>query len=131
MTRRKITMAKPRIKTASGNTARTYVAPHGTKRVVLGRHLQARNARIRALYPLCCMCAAHGITRAFDEVDHRHALEDGGPDVESNCWGLCRACHVHKTNAEDERRRAGGDTSRALDWLPPRPAELDRGPTIA
>lgn len=76
-------------------------------------------------FPLCCMCHAHGITQAADELDHRHALEDGGPDTEANCWGLCHECHVHKTNAEEARRARGEDRSNALAWLPPRPKVYD------
>lgn len=120
-----IRMAKPRIATHSGETAAVFVAPHGTKRIVVGRKLMARIARFRATYPLCCMCAAKGITRAFQFVDHRHALEDGGPDVDENCWGLCHDCHVLKTNGEEERRRVCGDRSAPLAWLPPRPPELE------
>ena len=126
-----IRMAKPRLATVPAEIATRFVAPHGAKRTVVGRHLTDRRKRIRALFALCCMCHAQGIVRPFDEVDHRHALEDGGPDTQENCWGLCHACHVLKTNAEEQRRARGEDCSKPLDWLPPRPAELDRGPTIA
>lgn len=112
---------KPKVATASHETATPYVKPHGAKRLVTGRALQARNTRLRARYPLCCICAAKGITRKADEFDHRHALEDGGADVEANLWGLCFDCHVDKTNAEEARRRKGEDTSAPLPWLPPRP----------
>lgn len=76
-------------------------------------------------YPLCCMCAAHGITAQADELDHRHALEDGGPDTEANSWGLCHGCHVHKTNAEEQRRAKGILNGPPLPWLPPRPTDYD------
>jgi 5-methylcytosine-specific restriction endonuclease McrA len=132
LTKHRIRMAQPRIATHKGNTAPEYVAPHGTKRTVLGRHLTERRARIRALYPLCCICAANDVVRPFDWVDHRHALEDGGPDTDANCWGLCDECHIRKTNAENERRAVRGDCSVALPWLPPRPVELEpRAPAIA
>jgi 5-methylcytosine-specific restriction endonuclease McrA len=124
-------MAKPNLATVPHEIATRYEAPHGTKRTVVGRKLQARRARFTALYPLCCICAANGIVRAFAYVDHIHALEDGGPDVDSNCWGLCHDCHVRKTTEEYERRAVGGDRSRPLAWLPPRPLELNEGPTIA
>jgi 5-methylcytosine-specific restriction endonuclease McrA len=127
----RIRMAVPRIATHSGATARTFVAPHGTKRTVVGRNLTERRVRFRALYPLCCICAHEGRVRAFDWVDHRHALEDGGPDVDENCWGLCDECHIRKTNAENERRAVGGDRSVPLPWLPPRPVELEPRPAIA
>ena len=59
-----------------------------------------------------------------DELDHRHALEDGGPDTDENCWGLCHGCHVQKTIAEEQRRAKGVLNGQPLDWLPPRPPEL-------
>src|SRR5262245_27341645 len=115
-------MAQPRVATASSNV-RPYVYTDDQR--MRGRALMARIDRIRQRYPLCCICAARGITRAFDEVDHIHALEDCGPDTEANCWGLCHTCHVDKTNAEEERRANGVLHGPPLAWLPPRPPELN------
>lgn len=122
--RRPIRMARNRIATVRYSAATEFVAPHGTLRLVTGRALMARIDRFRALYPLCCICAAEGRTRGFDYVDHIHALEDGGPDTDANCWGLCHDCHVRKTNGENERRAMRGDCSVPLPWLPLRPVEL-------
>lgn len=122
--RRPIRMARNTIRTASGNTALPYQAPEPER--IRGTTLMNRRARLLGRYPLCCICAANGTSVPADELDHRHALEDGGPDTEGNCWGLCHECHVHKTNAEEERRAQGVKLGPPLAWLPPRPPELDR-----
>jgi 5-methylcytosine-specific restriction endonuclease McrA len=47
------------------------------------------------------ICAA-----SFIQVDHRIALVDGGTDTESNVQPVCKDCHVDKTTAENNARRA-------------------------
>ena len=50
------------------------------------------------------------------QMDHTHALADGGPDHPGNLQALCLECHTKKTQreevarrlAEDEERRGGG-----------------------
>lgn len=116
-------MAKSRIASAPGYTYQPK--PQDVAPRIRGRALQERRERLLGRFPLCVMCWAHGVTTPAAQLDHRHALEDGGPDIEANCWGLCHGCHVHKTNAEEARRARGEDTSTALAWLPPRPKEFD------
>lgn len=65
-----------------------------------GRRWLARRARQLRLQPLCQHCAAAGVTRAAEEVDHVVALVNGGPDTDENLQSLCKPCHAVKTTAD-------------------------------
>lgn len=107
---------------ATGTGARHHqVAP--TVKRLRGSRLMARNARIKARYPLCPLCEAKGIIRESDEVDHRVPLIAGGADDETNLWALCHDCHAAKT-AEENRRRTRGEVPLVPGLMPlrrPRP----------
>jgi hypothetical protein len=60
------------------------------------------------------------ITIAFD-IDHRVALEDGGPDEEWNTQPLCADCHRIKEALRALRRHAEGLSARAAPLLKTRP----------
>lgn len=81
---------------------------------VRGRALQDRRDRWFAVNPLCvrCLGKARPILNLAVELDHIVALDNGGPDDETNVQGLCWACHQEKT-AEDmgytKRTRIGLD----------------------
>jgi 5-methylcytosine-specific restriction protein A len=64
---------------------------------IRGRHLQAIRARHRSENPLCAMCQAKGIVRAWTELDHIVPMEQGGSDSAHNRQGLCAECHRLKT----------------------------------
>lgn len=38
--------------------------------------------------------------KAAEEVDHKVALVNGGPDSDDNLQSLCRECHAAKTAAD-------------------------------
>jgi 5-methylcytosine-specific restriction protein A len=62
----------------------------------------ARWRKVRDRYlrrqPLCESCAARGITKQADMVDHRQEIRDGGPKLDpENLQALCWACHGRKT----------------------------------
>jgi 5-methylcytosine-specific restriction protein A len=60
----------------------------------------------KALEPLCRHCAAQGIIKAGDMVDHIQERRDGGADYDhNNLQTLCNSCHAIKTQAERMRRR--------------------------
>jgi len=64
---------------------------------IRGRALQAIRARHRRDNPLCVMCLAKGIVRAWTQLDHIVPIEDGGADSDDNRQGLCDECHDLKT----------------------------------
>ena len=64
---------------------------------IRGRKLQKIRMRHFTRHPLCVHCAAKGISRLAEELDHIKSLQAGGQDVESNRQGLCKACHEAKT----------------------------------
>jgi 5-methylcytosine-specific restriction enzyme A len=80
------------------------VATSSTQRVVVGRALQKRNARILRDNPLCGTCTAIGRIRAAVEIDHIIPLHQGGQDIESNLQGLCIPCHEAKSAREARDR---------------------------
>ena len=54
--------------------------------------------------PLCVMCERDGRVTLATEVDHIHALVNGGKDERDNMQGLCHECHASKT-AQDMGHR--------------------------
>ena len=46
------------------------------------------------------LCARDGCSEPWVEVDHILALALGGRDVDENCEGLCKACHLTKTKSD-------------------------------
>lgn len=65
-----------------------------------GRAGVEQRKRRRAKYPLCAECLKEGIVRATDEIDHIIPLDQGGPDTDANCQGLCETHHNIKTASE-------------------------------
>lgn len=51
--------------------------------------------------PLCRECAAVGITRPAEDIDHVRSKADGGDDSLDNLRPLCHSCHSRKTARED------------------------------
>jgi 5-methylcytosine-specific restriction protein A len=79
---------------------------------IRGRALQAIRARHRSHNPLCAMCQAKGIVRAWTELDHVEPMEDGGADSDENRQGLCVECHRLKTAIQrgyTQQPRIGAD----------------------
>ena len=68
-----------------------------------GRAGVAQRQRRLSLYPLCVSCLDKGIVRPTEEIDHIIRLEDGGPDTDDNCQGLCKDCHKEKTRQENSK----------------------------
>lgn len=60
---------------------------------------RAIRSAVLAAEPLCRMCAARGITRAAQHVDHVDG--DPGNNDPSNLQPLCAPCHSRKTATED------------------------------
>jgi 5-methylcytosine-specific restriction endonuclease McrA len=79
--------------------------PESTR--IRGRKRMTRNNRLFQRNPLCVHCKALGIVKQATEWDHIVSLVDGGLEHESNLQGLCRDCHVAKTQAENDMRRRG------------------------
>ncbi|MFN6993727.1 MAG: HNH endonuclease [Aquincola tertiaricarbonis] len=69
-----------------------------------GRRWMEIRDRILRRDPLCVPCQAKGVVQASQQVDHRIPLEQGGTDDDANLQGICKACHVEKTAAEQRRR---------------------------
>ena len=53
----------------------------------------------------CPVCALHFEPSSI-EVDHKVPLIDGGADIESNVWAICKGCHHQKTAREATARAA-------------------------
>lgn len=85
-----------------------------TVKRMTGRRLQARRQRWFRQAPLCVHCQRDGRATMATQLDHIIALDNGGPDIESNLQGLCDECHVIKT-AKDfgHVERHGADASGA------------------
>lgn len=79
------------------------------------RSRSTRNRRLR-LHPMCAHCAARGIVKATDQIDHIVPLGFGGLDVDENTQGLCFVCHAIKTASEGA---ANGSASNFPEWLKP------------
>lgn len=71
-----------------------------TLRLIGGRKLMVRNARLLRREPLCRRCVAKDRVTAATEIDHILPLFKGGRDHEDNLQPLCGDCHKEKT-AED------------------------------
>jgi 5-methylcytosine-specific restriction protein A len=54
---------------------------------------QRKRRMLRSNY-LCDACAANGITRKADVVDHIQPLSLGGSDDDENTRNLCNPCHT-------------------------------------
>ena len=67
---------------------------------IRGRKLQAIRARHFRYDPLCRMCKAKGIIRAWTQLDHIVPLFQGGEDTDENRQGLCDDCHSEKTRVD-------------------------------
>lgn len=61
---------------------------------------RARSRRLARTNGLCERCAASGIVREAEEVNHKIALAHGGEDVDENTENLCQPCH--KTVTADQ-----------------------------
>jgi 5-methylcytosine-specific restriction protein A len=83
--------------------------PEYEPRKLSGWKLQKLRERKREEDPLCAHCREKGIVRAWDELDHRVPLREGGTDDESNLQGLCFECHAIKSAEESRRANAGSD----------------------
>jgi 5-methylcytosine-specific restriction protein A len=73
---------------------------------IRGRKLQQRRLRIWSQNPCCAKCDKLTTYPNGFELDHKVALDNGGPDTDENCQVLCVArdkqgnktgCHVDKT----------------------------------
>ena len=85
--------------------------PKAVKRMT-GRKLQARRERWFRKAPLCVHCQRDGRVTPATQLDHIVALDNGGPDIESNLQGLCDDCHAIKTaNDFGHVQRVGADAS--------------------
>ena len=80
---------------------------------IRGRELQRIRTRYQHANPLCVLCQAKGIVRAWTELDHIVPLGPaGGADTDDNRQGLCALCHDLKTRLEmgyRERVSIGAD----------------------
>ncbi len=73
-----------------------------------------RNSYFRR-HRFCELCAAKGIARLADLVDHVRELEDGGAEVAiDNLMSLCRRCHASKTKRMAAARKHGYEAISAL-----------------
>ena len=102
--------------TGGDGVRRLGLATEGTTYMAKGierdRNPKTRERRLR-LYPLCGPCLEAGRTTPTEEIDHVIELELGGPDTDENCQGICRPCHVAKTN-----KNIYGHKSYGLDGWP-------------
>lgn len=64
---------------------------------IRGRKGQALRQRRLMADPICRDCKAQGKVTATQVIDHIIPLAKGGEDVDSNCRGLCYACHDKRT----------------------------------
>jgi hypothetical protein len=85
-----------------------------TDKRMRGRAGQAALKRRRAMFPMCAHCAAIGVDKAADQIDHIKPLALGGLDVDDNCQGLCTMHHAVKSALEDASR---GGASNHPEWL--------------
>lgn len=79
------------------------------------RSRSTRNRRLK-LHPVCAHCAARGLVRPTDIIDHVVPLALGGPDTDENTQGLCNLCNAIKTASESPS--AAGALNHP-DWLQP------------
>ncbi len=63
--------------------------------------------KIARLRPLCPDCAAEGVTRAGEELDHELPLHRGGTDDDENLSLRCTDHHRRKTARERGYRLRG------------------------
>ena len=103
----RLTTLKPRVATISTARAAT---PHEVNRQ-RGRTLMRLRARLLRANPLCVMCKREGRIAAAEELDHVVPLHRGGSNDESNLQGLCKRCHLAKSNAERNAKPKGGDVN--------------------
>lgn len=71
-----------------------------TNQRLRGRAATERRAAYLAMHPLCAHCLRLGQVAPAEELDHITSIERGGPDTIDNMQGLCKPCHVIKTNTE-------------------------------
>jgi 5-methylcytosine-specific restriction protein A len=67
---------------------------------IRGRKLQARRLTIWSQNPCCAKCGKLTAYPSGFELDHKVALDNGGPDTDENCQVLCagmNGCHAKKT----------------------------------
>jgi len=91
--------------------------PKPAKRLRGRAAVEQRQRRLRK-FPLCAVCLEDGIVKATDEIDHIIPLDDGGPDTDENCQGLCFEHHRQKTNYQRhgiERKHGYEASGRPLD----------------
>ncbi|MBA2548796.1 MAG: HNH endonuclease [Burkholderiaceae bacterium] len=74
---------------------------------ISGRALQALRKQHFQRQPLCELCAAKGIVRTAEELDHINPLSrEPGPDrLDLPRRGLCRECHREATRQAFGYRR--------------------------
>ena len=89
--------------------ARVKDRAHTARRKAAGGNGAARRLRswVNTQGEACCGRCLQLFAASALDVDHLVPLADGGMDVESNVWPLCKECHISKTRAETSRRAAG------------------------
>lgn len=97
----RLTTVKPRVA-----FARQRIVSHYVERI-RGRANQRRRERILSAQPLCVLCQAEDRVALATEVDHVVPLWKGGSEDDSNCQGLCAACHKAKSAREAAERHGG------------------------
>jgi len=73
-----------------------------------GKRLRVEVNRYTAI---SCPICAHRFAPSDIEVDHKTPLIDGGADIESNVWAICRGCHRKKTGREAGARASRSSSS--------------------
>lgn len=68
-----------------------------TERIRGRKGVELRQRRLLRTNYLCEMCAAQGIMRLADEVDHIIPLAKGGKDIDENTRNLCDEHHKQVT----------------------------------
>jgi 5-methylcytosine-specific restriction protein A len=97
----KLTMLKPRLKTMDVNRVKLLDRKAGATERIRGSSWMSirRKVLLRDAYT----CAACGIVRMDNEVDHITTLEQGGSNDLSNLQTLCGGpdgCHTKKSKTE-------------------------------
>ena len=84
---------------------------------IRGRKLQKLRAGLLRDNPLCAHCAQAGRVTAATELDHIHALVNGGLNEDANYQSLCRECHDKKTRIDlGQQDRTTFDSSGRVKW---------------
>ena len=74
-----------------------------------GHQLTVLRSRLLRASPLCAHCQREGRIAEATELDHITPLHLGGSNDEANLQGLCRPCHLAKSNAERSAKPKGND----------------------